>query len=178
MEYRYKRIVVGPNPEGRSAVLSTTASNVQEQPGFFYRATLWSTAETPVDNRIEGDRAEVVGVNREPPPHGSLVRILELHPEKDTKEQLTARFKEVNQQFGQKHMPSAEDTARHPLMHKTDTLDIIFVFRGEIVLITDVDEITCSEGDCILIRGTNHAWSNRSDQPCLMMGVMLNAEPM
>lgn len=30
MEYRYKRIVVGRNSEGKSAVLTTTSDNVQK----------------------------------------------------------------------------------------------------------------------------------------------------
>ena len=55
---KWKRYVVGPDPNGKSAVLMQEATNVQENPGIFYRATLWSTAEVPVDNSIADDRAE------------------------------------------------------------------------------------------------------------------------
>jgi hypothetical protein len=30
-------------------------------------------------------------------------------------------------------------------------------------------------GDTVVIRGTNHAWSNRSDLPCLLVGTMVDA---
>jgi hypothetical protein len=31
-------------------------------------------------------------------------------------------------------------------------------------------------GDCLVQRGTNHAWSNRSDKPCLVAFVLLDAK--
>lgn len=176
-EYRYKRVVVGKNDDGKSAVLSTSCTNVQQEPNRFYRATLWSTNEHPVDNSIEGDRANK-GISRNPPKNGSHVRVLEMYPEDQDKAKLLAQVKEAHAKFGQEHMPTEEDMARHPMMHRTDTLDIIFVVRGEIYLVTDVDETLCKEGDCIIIRGTNHAWSNRGTEPCLMMGVMLDALPL
>jgi hypothetical protein len=177
MEYRYKRIVVGKNVDGKSAVLSTKGTNVQHDPSLYYRATLWSTKENPVDNSFEGDRAEI-GMNREPPFGGSLVRVLELQPDNPDTEKALTKMKETNAKFAQKYPPTPEDLARHYSMHRTDTLDIIFVFRGEIYLITDVEEILCTPGDCIIIRGTNHGWSVRGTEPCFMMGVMLSANPL
>jgi uncharacterized cupin superfamily protein len=46
---------------------------------------------------------------------------------------------------------------------------------GEIYLVTDVDELLMTPGDTVVIRGTNHAWSNRSDAPCLLVGTMVDA---
>jgi len=43
------RFVVGPDPDDRSAVLQRGLTNVQSHEGFFWRATLWATQETPVD---------------------------------------------------------------------------------------------------------------------------------
>ena len=175
--YRHKRIVIGKNDVGKSAVLSTTCTNVQHEPNQYYRATLWSTSEHPVDNSIEGDRANV-GISRDPPKGGSHVRILELFPEDPDRKEVLALAMETNEMFGQKHKPTAEDQARHPGIHRTDTLDIAFVVRGEIYLITDVDEILCTPGDCVIVRGTNHAWSVRGTEPCMMMGVSLDALPL
>ena len=77
----------------------------------------------------------------------------------------------------QKHAPTAADMARHPSMHRTDTLDCITCVIGEIYLVTDVDEVKMTPGDTVVIRGTNHAWSNRSDQPALLVGTMIDATP-
>ena len=64
---KWKRFVVGPDANGKSAVLMHEATNVQEDPGIFYRATLWSTAEVPVDNTMTKDRS-LDSTTREPPP--------------------------------------------------------------------------------------------------------------
>ena len=177
MEYRYKRVVVGKNADGKSAVLTKTATNVQEVPGRIYRATLWSASEVPVDNSIEGDRANI-SINRDPPPGGCHVRVLEIYPDNPDKEKHIAEVKEAHAKFGQKYPPTDEDLARHPMMHRTDTLDIVFVVKGEMYLITDVDELLLTPGDCVIVRGTNHAYSVRGTEPCLSMGVMVSALPL
>jgi hypothetical protein len=176
MEYRYKRVVVGKNPDGKSAILSTTSTNVQQSPGQFYRATLWTAPRVPVDNSASVESADG-GIQRDPPYGGFLVRALKLYPEPD-REKLLARVKESHVKFSQKHQPSEEDIARHPMMHRTDSTDIVFVFQGEMDLITDVDEIHLTPGDCVVVRGTNHAYNVTGPGPCLAMGVMLSAEPL
>ena len=32
-------------------------------------------------------------------------------------------------------------------------------------------------GDTVIVRGVNHAWSNRSNEPCLLVGTMTDATP-
>lgn len=171
---KWKRYVVGPDAAGKSAVLLDEANNVQEKEGIFYRATLWSTREVPVDNRIEGDRGDETS-HREPFPGGMLFRALEIPPDTPDRQRHLAELARLNQEVKQKHTPSAEDLARHPSMHRTDTLDCITCVKGEIYLVTDVDDVLMRPGDSVVIRGTNHAWSNRSDQPCLLVGCMIDA---
>lgn len=172
------RYVVGPNSEGRSAILETEPTNVQSRDGFFWRATLWSTREMPVDNSIDGDRSVDgdLGARREPFPNGMLVRALELWPDQDP-EQQRQQFADLNREVGQKHTPTESDSQRHPTMHKTDTLDCITCVRGEIYLVTDEEEVLMRPGDTVIIRGTNHGWSNRSESPCLLVGSMIDAIP-
>jgi len=47
----------------------------------------------------------------------------------------------------------------HPCMQKIRTLDSCLVLEGEITLVLDTAAVQ-------LKRGTNHAWSNRSNSPC------------
>jgi quercetin dioxygenase-like cupin family protein len=176
MSSRWKRYVVGPDADGRSAVLDSEQTNVQFKEGFFWRATLWGTHETPADNSVDGDRSLDVKT-REPFADGMLFRALEIPPDpKDTEEHLRV-IAELNVQVGQKIEATADDNARHPTMHRTDTLDCITCVIGEIYLVTDVDEVLMRPGDTVVIRGTNHAWSNRSDAPCLLVGTMIDAVP-
>jgi uncharacterized cupin superfamily protein len=58
--------------------------------------------------------------------------------------------------------------APHPYMQKTRTLDFCFVLEGEIVLVLDTQEVKLKAGDIVIQRGTNHAWSNRSNRPAVV----------
>jgi mannose-6-phosphate isomerase-like protein (cupin superfamily) len=55
-----------------------------------------------------------------------------------------------------------------PGMHRTDTIDIAVVVEGEIWVVTEAGETRLQPGDCIVQRGTRHAWQNRSDRPCTL----------
>ena len=59
--------------------------------------------------------------------------------------------------------------APHPYMQKTRTLEFGIVTDGEIVLVLDTQEVTLKKGDFIVQRGTNHAWSNRTDKPATVI---------
>lgn len=173
---KWKRYVVGPDANGKSAVLMEEANNVQENPGIFWRATLWSTNEVPVNNSIEGDRA-AGHKTREPFPGGMLMRAVEIPPDSPEKAHHIAELKKLHAAVEQKHEPTAEDMARHPSMHRTDTLDCIVCVIGEIHLVTDVDDVVMRPGDSVVIRGTNHAWSNLGTEPALLVGCMIDAVP-
>jgi quercetin dioxygenase-like cupin family protein len=173
---RWKRYVVGPNDDGRSAVLADEPTNIQSETGFFWRATLWGTKETPVDNTIEGDRSADV-TTREPFPNGLIYRALEIPPDHRDPDEHRAVLSDLNKAVAQKVAPSEADLKRHPSMHRTATLDCITCVIGEIYLVTDVDEVLMTPGDTVVIRGTNHAWSNRSESPCLLVGTMTDANP-
>jgi quercetin dioxygenase-like cupin family protein len=171
---KWKRYVVGPDSNGKSAVLMNEATNVQETAGIFYRATLWSAAEVPVNNSITDDRGLALK-SREPPRGGMLFRALEIPPDTADRSQHIQILEKLNVEVEQTHTPTAADFARHPSMHRTDTLDCITCVIGEIYLVTDVDEVLMRPGDTVVIRGTNHAWSNRSDKPSLLVGCMIDA---
>jgi quercetin dioxygenase-like cupin family protein len=175
-EWKFKRYVVGPDSEGKSCVLFDKTTNVVEKPGSFHRADLWCTGEMPVDNTIPGDRA-LLSKTREPLPAGTVFRALEMEPNAENTEEQRAMLEEFHRQVGQKHMPSGEDYKRHFTMHKTDTVDYLTCVRGEIWLMTDTDEVLMTPGDTVVVRGVNHAWVNKSDKPCLLVGAMIDAKP-
>jgi quercetin dioxygenase-like cupin family protein len=173
------RFVIGPDAEGRSAVLQRGLTNVQSREGFYWRATLWATKESPVDNSVEGDRSQTpgLGARREPFPNGLICRALEIPPDDPDAAEQRRVLAELNEEVHQRHLPTAADVARHPSMHRTDTLDCLTCVRGEIFLVTDTDEVLMQPGDTVIIRGVNHAWSNRSNAPCLLVGTMTDATP-
>jgi len=58
--------------------------------------------------------------------------------------------------------------AAHPYMQKTRTLDFCLILEGQVTLVLDTEEVLLQAGDTVVQRGTNHAWSNRSDWPCVI----------
>ena len=43
-------------------------------------------------------------------------------------------------------------------------------------MVLDDSEVLLKAGDTIVQRGTNHAWSNRSDAPCVIAFVLIAGE--
>jgi quercetin dioxygenase-like cupin family protein len=77
------------------------------------------------------------------------------------------------------------EDARHPFMHRTDSVDYAIVLSGEIWMMLDEeeDDLLLKAGDVLIQRGNNHAWSNRGTVPCVIAFVLIdgittrNAEP-
>jgi mannose-6-phosphate isomerase-like protein (cupin superfamily) len=173
--WRFKRIVVEANEKGKSHIVTEKVSNAISRPNLMHRADIWSVKEVPVDNSITGDRA-LDQKQREPFPGGLVCRSLIMWPDNPDKEAFIKSVKEIHQSVKQTHMPTEEDYQRHPNMHRTDSLDIIAVVEGEMYLVTDEDETLMRPGDVCVIKGVNHAWANRSDKPCVTIGVMVDAK--
>lgn len=62
------------------------------------------------------------------------------------------------------------------MMHQTPTLDYIIILSGELYLIVEDGETLLKPGDIVIQRGTNHAWSNRSTEPCIQLAVLIDAK--
>jgi mannose-6-phosphate isomerase-like protein (cupin superfamily) len=170
------RVVVGVNEGKKSAVVHRDTANIQTVPGIFWRSTLWGVTELPVDNSIPGDRGSDVTA-REPDGDGVIFRAVEIPPNPQDRQKHVDVIHGLHKTVKQKYPPTEADLARHPSMHRTDTLDMFVIARGEIYLVTDVDETLLKAGDTAVVKGVNHAWDNRSDEPCMIVGVMVSAKP-
>jgi quercetin dioxygenase-like cupin family protein len=63
-------------------------------------------------------------------------------------------------------------------MHRTRTLDYGVVISGSLVLeLDDGIEVTLNAGDVLVQRGTIHNWINRSDAPCTVAFILIDALP-
>jgi quercetin dioxygenase-like cupin family protein len=63
------------------------------------------------------------------------------------------------------------------MMHATATVDYIIVLKGEIWAIMDKGEKRLRTGDVLIQRGTNHSWSVRTREPCVIAAVLIGAKP-
>lgn len=170
---KLRRYVIGHDANGKSAVVDTHLSNAQQRDGYYWRSTLWRTQSYPPSFSAPDISAEVVA--REPGPAGVIFRALEIAPDDPDPIRHQLVMATIHDKFRQSRMPSESDLERHPGMHRTSTLDFVTCVSGSVHLMTDIDEVLMSPGDTAIIRGGNHAWSNRSDAPCMLTVVLVHA---
>ena len=170
-----RRIITGHDAQGRSIVVSDGPSpNTKETLEGFGPTDLWVTHDTPVDNGATGDPA-ARPIVLTPPSRGSIFRVVQFPPDA----QMAKTFDRVKafESIGARGAMDP-DASRHPGMHRTDTVDYAIVLSGEIWAVMDVGETLMRAGDCLIQRGTNHAWANRSEAPCLVAFILIDAKPL
>ncbi|GAA4955917.1 hypothetical protein GCM10023205_17400 [Yinghuangia aomiensis] len=69
------------------------------------------------------------------------------------------------------------DDPAMPGMHRSETLDLMIVVDGEILLGLDAGEYALRPGDAVIQRGTRHRWRVLSESPCTFLSVLLSPEP-
>lgn len=164
-----RRVITGHDAAGRSVVLSDAPSpHVEAILGVPTLASteLWSTA-VPASNVAPSDGA-VLPLKVAPPAQGAVFRVVEFPPDRDWQASLPA---------GRSVTGDALSAASDPMMHRTRSIDFAVVMSGEIWSVLDEGEVLLRRGDVLVQRGTNHAWSNRSDAPCQVAFVLVDAEP-
>lgn len=177
---RVRRVVTGHNAQGRSIFAEGGAlPTVYTLPGVnvvFHE--LWSTQAMPVPVTLEHATDPTTGpVVLPPPAHGTRFRIIDIPPDKDTfRPGDEARMHEVFARIGDAAASTASASARHPAMHRTQSIDYAFVIDGEITLLLDEGEQVLTPGDVVIQRGTNHGWANRSDRPCRLLFVLIDGK--
>lgn len=177
MPQRHRRVVTGHDALGRSVILmdgGAPNSFFLEKAGGLQLTELWETASAPADNSGTEDAA-----NRprriEPADSGTVFRIIEYPPD-------SVRLKTLDPEAYYPSMGVAHGAEpakkRHPGTHRTNTVDYAIVLSGEIYAVMDEGEVLLRAGDCLIQRGTSHAWSNRTGEPCVIAFVLVAAKPL
>jgi mannose-6-phosphate isomerase-like protein (cupin superfamily) len=175
MIWRVRRVLTGHDAAGRSTFIADgPAPNVKEMsamPGLAL-TDLWETTGAPASNAGDRDTASRP-VHLEPPKNGTILRIVEFPPDSAWRSRTDG--KDGFNSIGAGH---AQDKASaDPMMHKTSTVDYIVVLKGEIYAVMETGEKLLRAGDILVQRGTNHSWSVRSSEPCIVAAVLVSAKP-
>ena len=164
-----RRIIAGNDDNGKAVVLQDSASpDVKLDPARpgFASTRLWVSGSTPA--KVAGIRETLDSPHElEPPPNGSICRFYEFPPERDYITNISER--DVAAWFDSVAAPHAQINGPHPYMQKTRTLDLCYILEGEITLVTDDGEADLKPGNVAIIKGARHAWSNRSNAPCVIV---------
>ena len=156
---KIRRIVTGHNADGKAIILEDQICPNRFVMGGnpdFIDTEIWHLDENSSDNAAEySDPATAFGFT--PPKNGNICRFLEIPPDST--------------------LGTADGEPVKPLYHRTASIDYAIVLQGEIVCVMDGEEAAMKAGDIMVQRGTIHAWSNRTEEPCLMLFVLCGAEP-
>ena len=158
-----RRIVtIDREPHLGSTVSDGPAPDVRFDPARpgFVSSRLWVTDSAPAKIVFETLH---LPHSLEPPAAGSVLRVVNLPPDDSWKGKVGAG--EVQAYFREMGSPKASTysaAAPHPYMQKTHMLEFCVVLEGEATLVLDTQEVTMHAGEIAILRGANHAWSNRS----------------
>jgi hypothetical protein len=167
MKLAFRRIVTGHREDGRSIVVAdeTIERELSENVDFW---------------RLHPD-LPVTGVVPTPPflpsAGGNVFRVFALPPvdpalPAPSADELSRAF------FSGFGIESCRvDTTRHPLMHRTPTIDYIMLLSGRAaLLLDDGDPIELRPFDAVVQRSTNHAWINTGTTPAILVAVMIGQQ--
>lgn len=145
---KFRRIVTRHDASGQSTIwLDSDASNHKFPSEKISSTLMWSTETIPTDIFGKTDEGGRI-LGSAPPAGGSRFTMMEFQP-----------GNEAN-------------------LHRTDTIDYVICIEGEIDMFLDEKQfVTLKAGDVLIQRGTNHAWANRSNKPCRLAVILLDALP-
>jgi mannose-6-phosphate isomerase-like protein (cupin superfamily) len=153
-----RRVVTGHDANGKSVVLSDgMPPNVRDKGTDVDFIEIWNTSATPAPIRSTEPEPTDGPLRVPPAPMGTKIRLNDFYPGHIRK------------------LPPRAD-GRHPMMHRTCSIDYGVVLEGEIYMILDDTEVLLKTGDIVIQRGTDHAWENRSDTVCRMAFILVSGE--
>ncbi len=169
-----RRVVTGHDENGVATVISDNRAECilqrPNRPGVTL-TNLWMNNKTPAAMERHDDPVDGPLV-LQPPADGSVFRIVQFDPE-NPQELAKLDGKSAFAEMGA--AANIVENARHPFMHRTDSLDYSVILSGEIYMMMDEEEYLLKAGDTVVQQGTNHAWSNRGREPCLIAFILIDA---
>ena len=174
MGRKIRRVVTGHDANGKATIImdgeATCVLQRPNRPGVTL-TNLWQADKTPATMERHDDPVEGPLVLH-PPKNGSVFRIVQFDPE-DPQVLAGLDGKAAFAEMGAG--ANVVEGARHPFMHRTDSLDYAVILSGEITMMMDEEDYLLKAGDTVVQQGTNHAWSNRGSEPCLIAFILVDA---
>ena len=174
MARSFRRVVTGHDEQGTAIIESdmpaTQILQRANRPGVTL-TNFWLSDGTPAE--YDGDTETCNGqFVLHPPAAGSVFRCVEFEPE-DPAVMATLDGRAAFAEMGA--ADNIVENARHPFMHRTDSVDYAIILTGEIYMLLDNEDVHLKAGDVVVQRGTNHAWSNRGSETCIIAFVLIDA---
>jgi mannose-6-phosphate isomerase-like protein (cupin superfamily) len=166
-----RRVVTGLDERNHAVVLFDSRIPLKEDSPVISSTNFWITDSTPPSLSKQDTANRPIGVS--PPDNGTKFRLVEFAPLDPATE---AKLPPEMIMKGVNHPPEKGILVKHPMMHRTRTLDYAVVLSGEIDMMLDDTSVHLREGDVIVQQATNHGWVNHSSQPCRILFVLMDSK--
>jgi len=180
MVKQVRRVVTGHDANGKAIVISDGPApfvHVNAVNPDWYSTDIWRTGETPARIVPVADEPTLGPRRQMPQKRGTVLRINHFPPESEDVRQMDPEAsRRAFAALGNEQAATFGKGGRHPLMHRTETIDYAIVLSGEITMVMDDGDVELKAGDVLVQCGTNHAWSNRSKAPCVVAFVLIDGE--
>jgi len=168
-----RRVVTGLDANDKAVVLFDSRLTLKAPESRPASVNLWITDSSPPGFSFKDDAAlKPIGLS--PPDNGAAIRVVEfppLDPAVETKMDPNLMMKVVGN-----HAPVRGLPVRHPMMHRTRTVDYAVILSGEIDMMLDEETVHVKAGDVVIQQATNHAWINRGKEPCRILFVLMDSK--
>lgn len=167
-----RRVVTALDANGRAVALADGAVPLTSLRSPNPAGEMWVTSQYPPDYSWKEDRAKTK-VGLIPPANGTIFRIVDFPPMKADVEKMDVNtmMKVVGD-----HAPAKGVPVRHPMMHRTRSLDYAIIMSGEIDMLLDDGEVHLKAGDVVVQQATNHAWVNRGKEVCRIAFILMDGK--
>jgi mannose-6-phosphate isomerase-like protein (cupin superfamily) len=167
-----RRVVTGLDANDKSIVLFDSIVPLTPGKSGYPATVLWITDTSPPGFSSKEDNAtKPIGLS--PPDKGTVIRVVEFPPlSSDTEAKMDPNL--MMKVVGD-HAPARGLPVKHPLMHRTRTLDYAIIMSGEMDMMLDDTMMHVKAGDVVIQQATNHAWINHSNAPCRVIFVLMDS---
>jgi mannose-6-phosphate isomerase-like protein (cupin superfamily) len=168
-----RRVATATGPDGQSFIahddivepLTTTAL-----PGYAWHR-LWGFDDPSADPAFASIHD---GLAHFPPPGGIRFNLFTVPPASTVRPPLTEELeRELERKLPGRSGHMESDQAG---MHRTASVDLIYVMSGGVSLELDDGTVNLAAGDTLVQNGTRHAWRNPFDEPCVLVIVLIGAQ--
>ncbi|HYH70146.1 MAG TPA: cupin domain-containing protein [Methyloceanibacter sp.] len=174
-----RRVVTGEGKDGKSMLVSNTLVEPIETPllpgaQFF---SIWGADREPT---LPNDGARPSYRTWFPPDGGFRFELISIPPERaaDTADRTAAKTEEAIAET-EERLPGLLETMEPGTsgLHRTDTVDLIYIASGSCVLQLDSGtKIELETGDTVVQNGARHTWRNPNAQPCKLLTISLGVK--
>ena len=166
-----RRVVTGLDDNNHAVVLFDSMMPLKAVGPGIIATNFWITDSYPPSLLKDDPSGRPIGTA--PPDNGTKFRVVEFAPLDAAAE---AKLPPEMIAKGIANAPKRGIPVKHPLMHRTRSLDYAVILSGEIDMMLDDTNVHLKPGDVIVQQATNHAWVNHGKEPCRILFVLMDSK--